>query len=304
MDTVAQPEGTSFAPGTLWTRVQATTERALACGALQPIPTDSEYLDDGGIRFLVRILRHLAGKPRRASAGAPLAAARPNPFLPFEPAMYVADASPTHVCLLNKFNVVERHLLLVTRAFEDQETPLTRRDFEALWTCLAEGEGLGFYNSGAIAGASQPHRHLQLIPLALDPAGAPLPIASRIDLESAPGVVGRMETLPFAHAIAALDADRFADVQQAAALTCDLYRRLLDAIGVAWPAAGERFARAYNLLLTRRWLLAVPRTRECYQSISCNALAFAGAWLVRDRPQLELLQRAGPCAGLRWVTEA
>lgn len=303
MNMIEQPEGAPFAPGTLWMQVQATTERALDCGALQPIPTDFEYLEDGGIRFLVRILRHLAGKPRRVTAGAPPANGRPNPFLPFEPAMYVADASPTHVCLLNKFNVVERHLLIVTRAFEDQETPLTRQDFEAMWTCMAEGEALGFYNSGAIAGASQPHKHLQLVPLPLDPSGASLPIGARIAVDAAPGDVGRVEALPFAHAIATLAADGFADVKQAAALTWDLYRRVLEAIGVAWPAAGERFAKAYNLLLTRRWLLAVPRTRECYESISCNALAFAGAWLVRDRQQLELLQHAGPCAGLRSVTE-
>ena len=132
-------------------------------------------MEDGGIRFLIRILRHLARKPRREAPDASPAAARPNPFLPYDPAMYVADASPTHVCLLNKFNVVERHLLIVTRAFEDQETPLTQPDFEALWTCLAEAEGLGFYNSGAVAGASQPHKHLQLVPLPLDPTASRCP---------------------------------------------------------------------------------------------------------------------------------
>jgi ATP adenylyltransferase len=217
--------------------------------------------------------------------------------------MYVADASPTHVCLLNKFNVVERHLLIVTRAFEDQETPLTPQDFEALGTCLTEGEGLGFYNSGAVAGASQPHKHLQLVPLPLDPDGASLPIAPLVDATRIAGDVVRLDALPFAHAIAALDADMAASPQRAAALTVDVYRRLLQAIGVSWPVAGERFSKPYNLLITRRWMLAVPRTRECFESISCNSLAFAGAWLVRDREQLELLKRFGPRAALRRVTE-
>ena len=156
MNQTEQHAATVFAPGTLWARVQTATQRALDSGALQPIPTDFEHLEDGGIRFLVRILRQLARKPRAEASAPSPAAARPNPFLPYDPAMYVADASPTHVCLLNKFNVVERHLLIVTRAFEDQETPLTPQDFEALGTCLTEGEGMGFYNSGAIAGASQP----------------------------------------------------------------------------------------------------------------------------------------------------
>jgi ATP adenylyltransferase len=270
---------------------------------LQPIPTDFEHLEDGGIRFLVRILRHLARKPRAEAPAPSPAAARPNPFLPYDPAMYVADASPTHVCLLNKFNVVERHLLIVTRAFEDQETPLTPQDFEALGTCLTEGEGLGFYNSGAVAGASQPHKHLQLVPLPLDPDGASLPIAPLVDATRIAGDVVRLDALPFAHAIAALDADMAASPQRAAALTVDVYRRLLQAIGVSWPVAGERFSKPYNLLITRRWMLAVPRTRECFESISCNSLAFAGAWLVRDREQLELLKRFGPRAALRRVTE-
>ncbi len=303
MNQAERHEAAVFVPGTLWARVQTASQRALDSGALQPIPTDFEYVEDGGIRFLIRILRHLARKPRLEAPDASPATARPNPFLPYDPAMYVADASTTHVCLLNKFNVVERHLLIVTRAFEDQETPLTQPDFEALWTCLAEAEGLGFYNSGAVAGASQPHKHLQLVPLPLDPDGVSLPIAPLVDAAGIAGNVVRLDALPFAHAIAALDADVAASPQRAAALTLDLYRRLLQSIGVPWPVAGQRFSKPYNLLITRRWMLAVPRTRECFESISCNSLAFAGAWLVRDRQQLETLEQIGPLAALRRVTE-
>ena len=303
MNLIGQRQAAIFAPGTLWARVQTASQRALDSGALQPIPTDFEYVEDGGIRFLIRILRHLARKPRLEAPDACPATARPNPFLPYDPAMYVADASPTHVCLLNKFNVVERHLLIVTQAFEDQETPLTQADFEALWTCLAEAEGLGFYNSGAVAGASQPHKHLQLVPLPLDSDGVSLPIAPLVEAARLVGDVVRLDALPFTHAIAALDADTASSPQRAAALTLDVYRRLLQSIGVPWPVAGERFSKPYNLLITRRWILAVPRTHECFESISCNSLAFAGAWLVRDRQQLESLKRAGPRAALRRVTE-
>ena len=307
MDSAAKGEAADFVPGTLWSRVQVATRRALRSGALQPIPTDVLYLSDGGIRFLVRIVRHLARKPSRFHADAGAGPARPNPFLPYEPAMYVADASPTHVCLLNKFNVVDQHLLIVTRAFEDQQTPLTQQDFEALWTCLAEYEGLAFYNSGAAAGASQPHKHLQLIPLPLDPGGPALPVAPRIDAAelTGGGKPNRLESLPFSHAITAWDAGlAAAGSRRAAELTRDVYQRLLQAIGVNWIAEGECFAEPYNLLMTRRWMLAVPRACECFHSISCSALAFAGAWLVRNGRELELLQRHGPLAALRHVTEA
>ncbi len=291
-----------FPPGTLWDRLLDVTRRAQQSGALQPIPTDFQYLEDGGIRFLVRLVRHLARKPRASSrepVGSPV---RRIPFLPYDPELYVADASPGHVCLLNKFNVVEHHLLIVTRAFEEQETLLTRGDFEALWKCLAEYEGLGFYNSGTVSGASQPHKHLQVVPLPLAPAGPALPIGPAIDSAGLSPDAHSLDALPFPHAVVALDAGLAGEPEVAAAQAYDRYRHLLPAIGVALPIAGEPVTKPYNLLVTRRWMLAVPRVRECFHSISCNALTFAGALLVRNEPELELLQRHGPLAALRHVT--
>ena len=53
----------------------------------------------------------------------------------------------------------------MTRAFEEQTDLLNLEDFAALWFCLQEIDGLAFFNGGKIAGASQRHKHLQLIPL-------------------------------------------------------------------------------------------------------------------------------------------
>ena len=83
--------------------------------------------------------------------------------------MFVADISPTHVCLLNKFNVIDHHLLVVTRAFEEQDAAINAADFAALWVCMAEVDGLAFYNGGKLAGASQRHKHLQIAPLPWGP---------------------------------------------------------------------------------------------------------------------------------------
>ena len=99
-----------------------------------------------------------------------------NPFLPYDADLWVTDISQTHICLLNKFNVIENHILVVTRVFEDQESLLTAEDFEAMWICMAEFDGLAFYNSGPIAGASQQHKHLQIVPLPLAPKGLMGPI--------------------------------------------------------------------------------------------------------------------------------
>ncbi len=149
-------------PGTLFEAVRERSAQAERVGALRSIPTSFELVEDGetGVEFVVRMVDHLGQKREAASEQQRTGA---NPFLPYNRELFVADLSETHLCLLNKYNVLDHHLLIVTRSFEEQESLLTLEDFEALWLCMAEREGLGFYNAGAEAGASQPHKHLQLV---------------------------------------------------------------------------------------------------------------------------------------------
>jgi ATP adenylyltransferase len=216
---------------------------------------------------------------RKEQAGIEAGRSARDPFLPYEQDLFVADLSPTHVALLNKFPVVEPHLLVVTRAFEDQEDPLGRRDFEALALCLREIDGLGFYNAGAAAGASQRHKHLQLLPMPLGPGPERAPVET---------LLARGE-LPFEHALARPGAGGAEELLAG-------YHDLLDALGLPRAAPGP-----YNLLATRGWMLLVPRTREHFASISVNALGFAGSFYVRDRAELGLLREHGPLGVLRAV---
>ncbi|HCL81079.1 MAG TPA: phosphorylase, partial [Nitrospiraceae bacterium] len=91
--------------GTLLRLIDAVSEKALSNGSLLPISTVSEYVDDNGVRFVVRILSNLVRKDedrlKRAQEK------RGNPFLPYEKELFVADLGPTHLALLNKFNVME-----------------------------------------------------------------------------------------------------------------------------------------------------------------------------------------------------
>ena len=54
-----------------------------------------------------------------------------NPFLPYDEDLWVAHLSATHTLLLNKFNLVAHHTLVVTREFEAQEAPLSAGDLAA-----------------------------------------------------------------------------------------------------------------------------------------------------------------------------
>jgi ATP adenylyltransferase len=288
-------------PGTLLSALQARARSALASGVLQPIHTVEEIVDDGGVRFLVRVVSTLRSKEaerhRRASTQAH--ARNPaNPFLPPEGALTVADISRTHLAILNKFHVLEGHLLIVTRVFEHQETFLTLADFRALFVCMAEYPGLGFYNGGATAGASQPHKHLQLVPLFPSAGRLGVPMEARLS-RAGP----RCPDLPFVHAFGRLGVSPAEDPLRAASQGLDLYRSLLSLLGIsAVQREGEpRQSAPYNLLVARDWMLAVPRVRECYGTVSVNALGFAGSLFVKDTEQLETIRAAGPMNVLKRV---
>jgi len=273
---------TLLEPGSLWPALQARAEHALRCGALEPIATERAELEEAGIRFVVRVLAHLERKIRAGFAQARTGA---NPFLPYDEALFVADVSQTHLCLLNKFNVLDHHLLLVTRAFEEQESLLTAGDFEALATCMAEFDALGFYNSDSVAGASQRHKHLQLVPVPLGAGPERLPVDGAL-------ADGR---LPFVHAAERVDAFDGAALHET-------YRQLLRALhvrGLEGLEGAVSASSSYNLLATREWMVLIPRERHEVEGVPVNALGFGGALLVRNRQQLAELHRRGPFDLLR-----
>jgi ATP adenylyltransferase len=287
----------------LWRRTLARTQQAVACGALQSIPTEYEYVEDGGIRFLVRVVANLR---RKAAARRPVdpfalpGSPKANPFLPYEQELFVAELPPSHVCLLNKFNVVEHHLLVVTRAFEEQEALLTFDDFQALWLCLEQIDGLGFYNAGEIAGASQQHKHLQLVPLPLAPDGPTVPIQPALDGAPQDGTIGTCTALPFPHSFVHAPW-RTEPYGNRAESTQSAYLDLLRALALLPSSAPlpPSATAPYNLLVTRDWMLLVPRSQEHVERISINALGFAGALLVRTPKDLARLKSLGPMSILR-----
>jgi ATP adenylyltransferase len=283
-----------FFPEDLRQAIVRQTEHALRTGALQPIVTEKRFMEDGGVRFLVRVVPTLqrkdAERAQRAAGTKPA-----DPFLCPEPDLLVGEVSPTHRAVLNKYNVIEHHLLLVTREFQPQERLLDQADFDALARCLGALDGLGFYNGGEAAGASQAHKHLQLVPLPLAEEGPLVPVAPLMAEARGDGLVLTVPGFPFRHALARLEPTLGNGVGAAARLL-DVYHRLLAAVGVrAIPSAGGPCQSGpYNLLLTREWMLVVPRSREGCEGISVNALGFAGALFLRSPEALDALARLRP----------
>ncbi|MGF1459329.1 MAG: phosphorylase [Leptolyngbyaceae cyanobacterium] len=280
----------------LWSRVCQTTRQALASGALQPIETQRFEVIDGQIAFTVRLIDSLARKEKAQHSGASPSKVD-NPFLPYEQDLFVANLSATHVCLLNKFNVVDHHFLIVTREYASQQEWLTPADFAALARCLQEINGLGFFNGGTAAGASQHHKHLQLIPLS-----DTIPMA---DVIHHPPFLAQCEAscqlpLPFRHGVSPLRGLWTNQADAAVGQTLhERYRALMTSLGID-PAAAQPNA-PYNLLITREWMMAVRRSHPSYQGINVNSLGYAGWLLVKSTEQLEQLRQIGPLTLLTQV---
>ncbi len=276
--------------------VERVTQCALKSGALQSIDTRFEQISENNVSFLLRTLDNLKRKDDAAKRLKKAGDTHHNPFLPYEEALYVRDLGEHHVCLLNKFNVVEHHLLVVTRKFESQQNLINQRDFEALAKVMQEIDGLAFYNGGKIAGASQPHKHLQLIPLPMTPF-EDLPFSDVIELDV--DQPGQCEALEFRHAGITFPDGSFHDPELAAERLTQAYNQLRETLDI--EDDGQQATTPYNLLITRKWMLMVPRSIEDFEGISFNSLAFVGALLVRNEEQAERLKEFGLMKALKSV---
>ena len=284
-------------PDTLWEKTVKVTRAARQSGALKSIETDYDFINQNEIIFLVRHLSNVIRKEKakkKQREQEKKTGKYIDPFLPYEKDLFVSDVTKTHLCLLNKFNVVDHHLLLVTRHFELQENLLNIDDFIALWACIKEIDGLAFYNGGKDAGASQKHKHLQLVPLPFVANIERLPIAPAIAKVKFNNSIGKIPSFPFKNAIASLDLTSFDNPLSAAKAMLDCYYTLLEKVGFTLETNTIEQPGAYNFLATRKWMLIVPRSQESCHRISVNSLGFAGSLFVKNADTLESLKQLTP----------
>ncbi len=257
---------------TLFERMTAVADKARSKGHLLSIPNQCELIEDGGIPFVLRFAPQLIEKIRSTEFEK-----RDNPFLPPEPELFVETIGECHSLILNKFNVLDIHGLLVTNEFVAQTDQLTLKDFKAVSLLLDSEEALVFYNGGEVAGASQAHRHFQFVPL--DMGMGRLPVQNVVDRCRHHE---RGQIFPFEHRLYWLP-----DYQP-------------DSLLDAWLKL-EYSWQPYNLLITREWMLVVPRRKESLDGISINSLGFAGAMLAKDQQELSFIREYGPLHILQQV---
>lgn len=125
------------------------------------------------LQFQIRYSPTLAKKPKSGSSDSSDSKGdkpKINPFKNPPVELTVSGIGANHTLLLNKFCITPGHSILITNKHLPQTYPLEAEDIGATYAVIREyrdsgHELFGFFNSGEHSGASQPHRHVQFIPV-------------------------------------------------------------------------------------------------------------------------------------------
>ncbi|KAI1104204.1 HIT-like protein [Jackrogersella minutella] len=293
-----------FVPQNLPALVKAAFNKARINGDVTYYPTQVAILSPGSITFQLRYAPSLALKPKAPKPKEP----NGKPFNPFEnpsSAMLVTELPPSHRLVLNKFAVVPEHFIIVTREVKPQTYVLEKDDIEATFACIqayhAEGQKLfAFFNSGPHSGASQPHRHLQLLPVERMRDGL-----EDVDRGSEWSVlVERLAEagkapLPFNVFTATIRSDMSPEERHNAYL--ELYRRAVKTVFPDREVRSEGEAEiSYNFAMTSNTMALCPRTAEGLKvknksgedvgELSLNGTVLAGTALVKTQAEWDALR--------------
>ncbi|GLI69421.1 hypothetical protein VaNZ11_014030, partial [Volvox africanus] len=325
---------TAAAAPSLWDDIVSVYNKAQVVGACSKTDTQVEVLRDPslGIDFVLRLATALKAKPQGPPASqpapGPTAASSVslwrNPFLPPEQELFVRELDAEHSLVLNKFNVVQHHVLVISREFRSQAEPLYGGDLAATLEVVRAmpSGGVAFYNCGPNSGRSQPHKHLQVVPLPFADGQLPLAPVHHLVEEAAAAAAAvplqplHLRQLPYRCYVALLPPKSTTPEQLESAFSELLQlcypgyvfqpSPLLskgpprDAATAAAVVAGSV---SYNVLLTRSWMMLVPRSAERCGPLALNSLAFAGTMLVRSDDELDYVRQTGPVEILRRIGE-
>ncbi|KAK4238969.1 pectate lyase superfamily protein-domain-containing protein [Achaetomium macrosporum] len=309
-------------PANLPELVRTAFNRARASGDVHFFPTQVTLVNVNSVPFQLRFSPALANKPRDPQP--PPAPSHPSvkPFFdPFDnppEAMLITPLPPTHNLVLNKFAIIPEHFILATQAFKQQTDLLEKADLDAAYACIEayhqyhrkDGELFVFYNSGPRSGSSQPHRHLQLLPvshmregLSEDENAAWVVLAdSLLHREEL------RQRVPFQTFVERIVPGPGTDLS---AVYARLYRRAVEAVlgpGAADDNVDGREAKIdYNLAMTRDVMVIAPRVaegevvtavgpdgqRRDVGKLALNGTVLAGTALVKHQEEWDAL-RAEP----------
>ncbi|KAG5518787.1 hypothetical protein PMAC_002758 [Pneumocystis sp. 'macacae'] len=252
-------------------------------GALVFIDSTYEEIQDDDINFQLRCAP-LLEKKKRARVSDQDAVI--NPFDPPETSLYVQDIGTDYSIILNKYFIVPKHFLLITKEFKQQKDGLVPNDITLTWECLdsMKDRHMAFYNCGFQSGASQPHKHIQFI--SLKNCGISMLYPDEVPANSTSvNTPWFHPKIPFIHYIFRITSCLPVDL-------INMFSRLLSLIIEAAQAL-EMTEISYSFVMTKQWMFMAPRTMESWNYISVNSTGMVGMFLVKSEEELNLVKDTG-----------
>ena len=206
-----------------------------------------------------------------------------NPFNPWEKQLEIEKIGRYHQLILNKYPVQIGHILLITNQWMPQNGWLDLKDWDAIKTVNNDTSGLWFFNSDSLAGASQPHRHIQLLRRANNEKICPrenwfLNFEKwKVNKKLFKNII--VKSFDFSN-----------DVKN----MYENYIELSKSIGLGDPLKDKKPKKPYNLLVTNKWIALIKRSNDQIYGFSVNGLGFAGYLLVTEKSDTKYLKLNGP----------
>jgi len=283
-----------------------------------------------GLPFQLRYCPSLAKKPTgKESKDSKPSGPKPDPFQNPPADLLVTELpvqNPTHILVLNKFPIIPCHFILATKLNKRQTARLESDNLATTYACLKAWESdrrrlFAFFNSGAHSGASQPHRHVQFVPVEEmnrdAPEGAWQPFLDLVDEKGS--VVAATKTgeklktvkeIPFQHFVVSLpEQPSVHELERIYRLLYEEAERVVREYISSTkggkdlelhPEENGDVPISYNLAMTTSAMGIVPRRNEAYVlrndsgedagAVALNGTLLAGTLMVKGAAEWEWLK--------------
>ena len=262
----------------LWLKALEVSKVAIDCGALQPLKTIEYKIKSRKYQYQLRLLK--TKTPKLFLENGP----RINPFIPWEKTLEVKSLSDKHVVILNKYPVQLGHMLLITKQWKPQSGWLNKDDFQEIVNIEKDTNGLWFFNSSKEAGASQPHRHIQLLRRGENEIICPRDEWFKYRADKNIELTSNINKSISINTRKCSSSD---DLYES-------YKSLCNKMDVGNIATDNSPLIPYNLLITQEWIAIIRRIKEKAYGFNINALGFAGYFLGKNNSDINLLASEGP----------
>jgi len=207
-----------------------------------------------------------------------------NPFYPWEKILEIDKIGDHHQLILNKYPVQKGHILLITNNWKPQNGWLDINDWRAIQQVNKDTSGLWFFNSSPNAGASQPHRHFQLLRRSRDEISCPREQLF-LEMNSYQDINSKLKKN--------IIVSKFNFLENSASLF-EFYLELCKKLGLGDPISDKKPIYPYNILITNKWIAIIKRKNDNLHGFSINGLGFAGYLLVTEKSNINYLKKFGP----------